>query len=130
MGELLGRTFRAGENIVRQGEEANCMYVIQSGEVEVLKEVGGVPCRVDTMRGGDIFGEIAIIEHTTRSSTVRALTDVKVMTIDRTTFLRRVQEDPSLALSVLKVMAQRVRALDHELAQLKQRLEGMHGRGD
>ena len=122
MSEALGKTFQPGEDIVRQGDVGNCMYVIQQGEAEVLKEVNGKQSRVDTMAGGDIFGEIAIVEHTTRSSTVRAITEVHVMTIDRKTFLRRVQEDPSLALNVLKVMARRVRGLDQELAVLKQSL--------
>jgi CRP-like cAMP-binding protein len=122
MNETLGTIFQPGEDIVRQGEIGDCMYVIQQGDAEVLKEVDGMQTRVDTMQTGDIFGEIAIIEHTTRSSTVRAITEVHVMTIDRKTFLRRVQEDPSLALNVLKVMAHRVRGLDQELAVLKQSL--------
>jgi len=120
MSDALGKIFRPGEDIVRQGEVGDCMYVIQQGDAEVLKEVDGMQTRVDTMQTGDIFGEIAIVEHTTRSSTVRAITEVHVMTIDRKTFLRRVQEDPSLALNVLKVMAHRVRGLDQELAVLKQ----------
>ncbi len=124
MSDALGKTFQPGEDIVRQGDVGDCMYVIQQGESEVLKEVDGKQVRVDTMKAGDLFGEIAIVEHTTRSSTVRAITEVHVMTIDRKTFLRRVQEDPSLAINVLKVMAHRVRVLDQELAMLKQSLSG------
>ena len=122
MSDALGKTFQPGEDIVRQGDVGDCMYVIQQGDAEVLKEVDGKQIRVDIMKTGDIFGEIAIVEHTTRSSTVRAITEVHVMTIDRKTFLRRVQEDPSLALNVLRVMAHRVRGLDQELAVLKQSL--------
>jgi CRP-like cAMP-binding protein len=124
MSDALGKTFQPGDDIVRQGDVGDCMYVIQQGDAEVLKEVDGEQIRVDIMKTGDIFGEIAIVEHTTRSSTVRAITEVHVMTIDRKTFLRRVQEDPSLALNVLKVMAHRVRGLDQELAVLKKSLPG------
>ncbi len=49
------------------------------------------------------------------------------MTIDKKTFVRRVQEDPSLALSVLKVMSQRVRNLDLEVAALKRELARHRG---
>lgn len=122
MTEVLGRTFRAGEYIVREGEEATCMYVIQRGQAEVLKQVAGEQCRVDCIGEGEVFGEMAILNHTTRSSTVRALTDVQAITVDRSTFLRRVQEDPSLAFSVLGVMAKRVRHLDEEVARLKNEL--------
>lgn len=120
MNEVLGRTFHAGEDIVREGEEASCMYVIQRGEAEVLKNIEGKQCRIDTIGTGDLFGEMAIVEHTTRSTTVRALTDVQVITINQSTFLRRVQEDPSLAFNIMRVMANRIRHLDEELAMIKQ----------
>ncbi|NIO38823.1 MAG: cyclic nucleotide-binding domain-containing protein, partial [Burkholderiales bacterium] len=109
MTELLGKTYHPGEIIVHQGETGDCMYVIQDGDVDVLKEENGIQTIVDTMHTGDIFGEMAIIERTVRSSTVRASSTVRILTIDKKTFIRRVQEDPSLALSVLKVMSQRVR---------------------
>ncbi len=117
--QLLGKIYQAGEIIVHQGDAGDCMYVIQDGDVEVLKEEDGTETLVDTMHTGDIFGEMALIEHTVRSSTVRATSTVRVLTIDKKTFFRRVQEDPSLALSVLKVMSQRIRNLDAELAKLK-----------
>jgi CRP-like cAMP-binding protein len=122
MTDVLGKTYRLGEIIVRQGDVGDCMYVIQDGDVEVLKEEDGVQTVVDTMHTGDIFGEMAIIDKTVRSSTVRASSPVRIMTIDKKTFVRRVQEDPSLALTVLKVMSQRVRKLDLEVAALKQEL--------
>ncbi|MDX1486883.1 MAG: cyclic nucleotide-binding domain-containing protein [Acidiferrobacterales bacterium] len=127
MTELLGKTYRPGEIIVKQGEIGDCMYVIQDGAVDVLKEENGVQTVVDSMHTGDIFGEMAIIDHTVRSSTVRASTPVRILTIDKKTFIRRVQEDPSLALSVLKVMSQRVRNLDLEVAALKQELSQYDG---
>ena len=126
MNEVLGRTFHAGEDIVREGEEASCMYVIQRGEAEVLKNIEGKQCCIDTLGAGDLFGEMAIVEHTTRSTTVRALTDVQVITINQSTFLRRVQEDPSLAFNIMRVMANRIRHLDEELAMIKQD-RGAHG---
>ena len=122
MTDVLGKIYRPGEIIVRQGEMGGCMYVIQDGDVDVLKEENGIQTVVDTMHTGDIFGEMAIIERTVRSSTVRASSPVRIMTIDKKTFVRRVQEDPSLALNVLKVMSQRVRKLDLEVAALKQAL--------
>ena len=123
MNEVLGRVYQPGEDIVREGEVGDCMYVIQEGEADVLKLIDGQTALVDSMGAGDLFGEIAIVEQTKRSSTVRARTPVKAITIDRGTFLRRVQEDPALALNVLRVMAGRVRRLDDEIARLKQALE-------
>jgi len=117
--EVLGKVYEPGTDIVRQGESGDCMYVIQAGEAEVLKEENGHETRVDVMHAGDIFGEMAVLEKQVRSATVRALTELRVLTVDKKTFLRRVQEDPSLAFMVLRSMATRVRRLDNELAELK-----------
>ena len=120
MKEVLGKNYAAGADIVRQGEVGDCMYVIQDGDAEVLIDDGaGGQTRVDMMHKGDIFGEMAILERQARSATVRAVSPMRVLTIDKKTFLRRVQEDPSLAFTVLKAMSNRVRKLDRELAALK-----------
>lgn len=121
--DTLGKSYMPGEIIVAQGDVGDCMFVIQEGEAEVLREDNGVSMVIDTMKPGDLFGEMAILEHTVRSSTVRALSVVRALTIDRRTFLRRIQEDPSLAMSVLDVMCRRVRQLDASVAQLKSELE-------
>ena len=121
--DALGKSYLPGEIIVAQGDVGDCMFVIQEGEAEVLREDNGVSMVIDTMKPGDLFGEMAILEHTVRSSTVRALCVVRALTIDRRTFLRRIQEDPSLAMSVLDVMCRRVRQLDASVAQLKSELE-------
>ena len=122
MTEALGKTYQPGEDIVTEGEVGDCMYVIQEGTADVIRTEGGVPTVVDTIRAGDLFGEMAIVEQTVRSSTVRARDALRAITIDRKTFLRRIQEDPSLAMSVLEVMCHRVRNLDTTIARLKQEL--------
>ncbi len=128
MSDVLGRIYQPGEDIVREGEAGDCMYVIQQGEADVLRRLDGAQTVVDRMGAGDIFGEIAIVEETVRTSTVRAATEVHAITVDRETFLRRVREDPTLALNVLRVVAGRVRRLDSEIARLKQELAGTGGR--
>lgn len=115
----LGRVYRDGETIVRQGEMGDCMYVIQDGRVEVLREDGGRTFRLSELGTGEFFGEMALCEKAPRSATVRAVGEVRALTVDRRTFLRRVQEDPSLAFRVLKAMSARVRSLDIEVARLR-----------
>ncbi len=118
---LLGKVFHPGDTIVRQGDQGDCMFVIQEGEVEIRKLEGGKEALVDVLMPGEIFGEIAIIERQERSATAIARTTVRVLTIDKKTFLRRVHEDPTLALNVLETMSRRIRKLDAELAELKGR---------
>ena len=126
MGEL-GKVYQPGENIVTEGEIGDCMYIIQDGTADVIRTEDGEATLVDTMSAGELFGEMAIVENTVRSSTVQARDTVRAITIDRKTFLRRIQEDPSLAMSVLEVLCHRVRHLDDTIAELKHQLEHQAG---
>ena len=122
IGEL-GRVYLDGEDIVTEGEVGDCMYIIQHGTADVIRNEDGVATVVDTMESGELFGEMAIVENTVRSSTVRARGEVRAITIDRRTFMRRIQEDPSLAISVLEVLCHRVRNLDDTIAHLKHQVD-------
>jgi len=115
----LGKMYRDGEVIVREGETGECMYVIQEGQVEVLLEKEGKQARLAVMSEGDFFGEMALIEREVRSATVRALGNVRVLSVDKVTFLRRIHEDPSLAYRILQKMSHRIRELDDLLGQTK-----------
>jgi len=117
--DTLGKVYRDGEVIVEHGKAGDCMYVIQAGQVEVLQEKEGREVRLAVLDEGDFFGEMAIFEREVRSATVRALGEVRVLTVDEDTFLRRVHEDPSLAFRVVQKMSQRVRELDDEMFRMK-----------
>jgi CRP-like cAMP-binding protein len=105
----LGTVYRNGAVIVREGEPGNCMYVVQSGQVEVVREEGGGERRFGVISEGGFFGEMAIFETEMRSATVRALGEARVLTIDKKALLRRIQEDPLLALNLLKTLSARLR---------------------
>jgi len=121
---VLGTVYRDGEVILREGEVGDCMYVVQAGRVEVIKEKAGDPIRLAVHGEGDFFGEMALVEHDVRSATVRALGEARILTVDKKTFLRRIHEDPSLAFRILQKMASRIRALDAEVARMKAELDG------
>jgi len=115
----LGREYKDGEVIVRQGEAGNCMYVIQEGEVEALAESNGREMRLRKLGPNDFFGEMALFGTENRSCTIRALGPARVMTIDKKSFLAGIQEDPSLAFRIVKVMSQRIRDLTGRLAEFE-----------
>jgi CRP-like cAMP-binding protein len=115
----MGKVYAKGQVVVKQGETGDCMFAIQSGRLEVLKEDGKGEVRVALLEQGDIFGEMAIFEREVRSATVRALDEARVLTVDKKTFLRRIQEDPSIALNLVRMMSQRIRRLSSEVAQMR-----------
>jgi len=95
------------------------MYVVQSGEVEVVREEGDVEIRLAVLGEGDFFGEMALFEQEVRSATVRSRGESQVLTIDKRTLLARVQEDPSLAFNILRTMSNRIRKLNAELVRAR-----------
>ena len=113
---VLGAVFKDGEPIIRQGQEGDCMYVVQEGRVEVVQETDHGPRHLAYLNTGDFFGEMAVFEKETRSATVRAAGEAKVLKVDKKTLLRRIKEDPLLAVSLLKSMSHRIRMLDGQLS--------------
>jgi CRP/FNR family cyclic AMP-dependent transcriptional regulator len=115
----LGKTFKDGEVIIKQGESGNCMYVIQSGEVEILRDKDGIDIQIAIRKASDFFGEMALFSREMRSATVRALGEVRVLTIDKKNLLKSVQKDPSLAFRIIETLSKRIRDLSEEITPLK-----------
>ena len=94
----LGRaTVPAGTTIVRQGAPAEKFFIIVDGTVEVIREVGGSQRVVNTMGPGQFFGEVAILRDMPRTATVRAVTEVSLLTMDDATFRSLVAESLGIA---------------------------------
>ncbi len=78
--------FRPGDTVIQQGTEGDRFYVIERGVVEVLVGDESVPRR--TLMRGDYFGEIALLERVSRTSTVRAASPLSVLWLGRGDFDR------------------------------------------
>ncbi len=117
--EGLGKVYHDGEVIIQEGEVAESLFVIQEGRAEVLVKKDGKEVRLRIAESGEILGEMAVIERGRRSATVRALGDVRVLTVDKKIFLRRISEDPSAAFRMLEDLSARVRELSIELAKAR-----------
>jgi CRP/FNR family cyclic AMP-dependent transcriptional regulator len=122
--ERLGRLYQDGEAIVRQGELGDCMFAVQLGEVEVVSaDSGGQEVSLGVLGRGETFGEMAVFQKERRSATVRARGKARVLTIDKRTFLARVQEDPTLAFRTVRSLCERLRRANEEVVELRTRLE-------
>ncbi len=112
----LGRVVPSGETIIREGEIGDCMFVIQSGRVEVVTGSDDAELQVAVLGSGDFFGEMSLFDKEVRSATVRALGEARVLTIDKRNILKRISENPLLALNILKTMSRRIRDLDRRIS--------------
>jgi NADH dehydrogenase len=81
--------FQQGDTIIQQGEFGDRFYIIESGEVEVIRQSPGKPEEQLSLRSaGDSFGELALLQDVPRTATVRCLTPVNVMYFNRRDFLQ------------------------------------------
>jgi CRP/FNR family cyclic AMP-dependent transcriptional regulator len=115
----IGKKYRDGEIICREGDEGKNMFVIQSGTVEVIKKRPEGELKLGTLTKGKIFGEMALFDHMPRSATIRAVGDAVVLSIDKKGFFAKASTDPTLAFNILEEMSERIRDLNQELSNYK-----------
>lgn len=103
------RTYQAGEVITAQGDQGGDLHVVCSGFVEVLLSrppAEPVPRTMVHLGRGQIFGEMALVDHGPRSATVRALTDNTVVQIvNREDFVRLCDGNHHMGYVVMRNMA-------------------------
>jgi CRP-like cAMP-binding protein len=100
------RSAKAGEIIFKEGDEAQQLFVIKSGEVRI-QSGNRMLAELST---NHIFGEMALIDDAPRSATAVAKTDVELVPISEKQFLFLVSQTPFFALKVMRVLARRLRA--------------------
>jgi CRP-like cAMP-binding protein len=100
--------FAPGDLVFSAGDAADAMYVILDGEVDI--RIGQTSLGI--AGGGEIVGEMALVDQSTRSASVVAVTAARLARIDRRRFLYLVQNTPTFALDVMSVMASRIRRFD------------------
>jgi len=101
-------TFAAGKTVFVEGEPGYTMYVVLEGHVEI--SVGGRTLEV--AGPGSVIGEMALINLSTRSATAIAQDDCSLAAVDDVQFLSLIVRSPQFALSVMEIMAKRLRHMD------------------
>jgi CRP-like cAMP-binding protein len=99
------RTFNAGETVASEGQTGIGFFIIDDGEVAV--SVQGKERA--TMKSGDYFGEVALIDDGARTATLTAKTDVRCYGITAWEFRPLVAQNADLAWKMLQTMAKRLR---------------------
>lgn len=98
-------TYRAGETIFGQGDDATEFFIVRSGKVAI--RLGNRT--LDVLGEGEIFGEMALIDSGPRSASVVAETDCVVVPVSEKQFLFMISEAPYFGLSVMRVLVERLR---------------------
>ncbi|MGD8228224.1 MAG: cyclic nucleotide-binding domain-containing protein [Desulfobacteraceae bacterium] len=105
--------FQAGETIIREGDRDGRLFVIVSGEVEVIKGLGKKNARyVRTLGPLNYFGEMALIDDLVRSASVVAKGETGVLILDQQSFRQDIERYPAMAFELMRMLSQRIRAIE------------------
>ncbi|HEY3172437.1 MAG TPA: cyclic nucleotide-binding domain-containing protein [Thermoanaerobaculia bacterium] len=102
-------THPMGDIIFSEGEIGTEMYIIQSGTVELLKEIGGSTRVLSTLEKGDFFGEMSVLEDLPRTASARAKTDVELVRINGATFDAMLKSNTEIAVRMMRKLSRRLR---------------------
>lgn len=107
-GEFIERTFEPGQEIAHEGEGGQNFFVVDDGEADVT--VHGQ--KVGTLKRGDSFGEIALVDKSARTATVTAATPMRAYGLPVWSFRPFAQEHPDVSWALLELLAERLRTAE------------------
>jgi CRP/FNR family cyclic AMP-dependent transcriptional regulator len=100
-------TFAAGSVVFNKGDAGNCMYIVQSGVVEMV--LGDKV--IETVGANEVLGFMSMVDGAPRSSTARVKATCELSVIDARTFRFMVDEVPNFAQYIMGAMARRIRGM-------------------
>lgn len=103
------RTYAPGETIVREGSTGTALYIVLGGRARVERDGE----ELGQLKGGDFFGELALIEEHPRSATVVAVDETDCLLFPAWEFTALLEEHPEIAVPIMKAMIARLHRREH-----------------
>jgi flavin-dependent dehydrogenase len=119
----LGKLYQPGDTLIKQGEIVDSMLVIQEGQVALMREQDGEEVFLGVRSSGEVLGENALFEKEVHTANVRAVSEVRVITIDKENFNLRIHDDPSLGYQLFKLSSRRIHELSQQVTMLNQEID-------
>jgi CRP/FNR family cyclic AMP-dependent transcriptional regulator len=113
--ERFGRTVAAGESVYAEGEVAEHCFLLHEGRVRLVKRIRGAERSLSVLKPGDLFGEDALVPRLPRAASALALTEVRVLALDRATFGSLVASNPEVASRLVEQLVRRLRSAEEQL---------------
>ena len=103
--------FDVGDVIFEEGSSGRELFVVLEGKIEIAKIGGAGKTVIVTLGKGEFFGEMAVIDGSSRSATaIAAAPNTRVMRINQARFVYLVSQQPAFALMVMDALSKRLRA--------------------
>jgi len=105
----------SGAFVFEEGELGTEMYIIQEGKVEILQKAGDENRQRAVLEKGDFFGEMSLLEDLPRNASARAMSEVRLLKIDGTTFDQMLRDNPEIGVRMMRKLSRRLREADRLL---------------
>ena len=105
------KTFAPEQRVFQEGDPSDYAYIVEYGNVQIYREIGGHTVRLAVLGKGDIFGEMGLVDDRPRSASAKALNDVAVTPIDSAGFVELLREEPDKTLPIIRVLFERLRTM-------------------
>jgi len=102
------REFKPGEIIFSEHEPGDTFYLINSGRVKLIKNIGEFERTLDILQPTEMFGEMAILENAPRSATAIAMDEVKLLEFNAQNFELLILGNPQIAIKLLRIFSKRI----------------------
>ena len=112
---VVERKYRAGETIVKEGEQAVAFFMITKGKVEAVTGSPKKVTKLNELGAGQVFGEMALLDGMPRVATVKAMTDTECLVLSRWDFVAELRTNPHIAVAMLPILSKRLREADDRL---------------
>ena len=106
--DRFAKKYEPEQVIISEFEPGNSFYLIQSGEVQLVKCVNGTKKNLDILKPAEFFGAMAILDNSPRSATCMAIGPVECLEFNKENFALLITGNPQLALILLKLFCKRI----------------------
>ena len=115
--------YSGGEKIIEEGAPGDSFFLIDNGEVQVSKKMGGFSRELARLMEGQFFGEMALLTGEPRAATVVAASDVDLFVLDKNGFQDIIAANPEIAVDMSSILAERREALSQAQGDVTHRFD-------
>lgn len=109
---LQRQTLQPGDRVFKEGDEGNLAYVVQSGEIEIFKNINGENVVLGHVGQGGIFGEMALIDSKPRMASARASKGSTLIIITRAMFEEKLKKSDPFIRGLLNILVDNIRSMN------------------
>lgn len=117
------QTYEDGEVVFKEGDAADCAYVILKGEACIYANADDGEVVVGTLKSNQLLGELGVLTTSPRSATIRAKGRLMMLRISSEMFLRLLAENPSVALDVMRQLSGKLVLAHRQYEELQVKLQ-------